>query len=168
MLITLHDTPALKLHPADDVAIALTPLGANKRIDIAGQAVRLADDIAAGHKLALRPIEPGQPIRRYGQVIGFATRPIEVGRHVHSHNLAVGEMHLLVRAEPIGAEHLVLGRAVDGEGAAAVIEAHDPLGLDVGQLAGGDPVGHRQAPVPLVSFAFEASALAFMRAFFAS
>jgi altronate hydrolase len=94
MLITLHDTPAIKLHPNDDVAIALTPLGAGRKIEIGAQAVRLADDIAAGHKLALRPIEPGQPVRRYGQVIGFATRPIARGQHIHSHNLAVGEMHL--------------------------------------------------------------------------
>jgi altronate hydrolase len=94
MLITMHDTPAIKLHPSDDVAIALTPLGANRKIDVGAQAVRLADEIAAGHKLALRPIEPGQPVRRYGQVIGFATRPIAPGQHVHSHNLAVGEMHL--------------------------------------------------------------------------
>jgi altronate hydrolase len=94
MLITFHDTPALKLHPSDDVAIALAPLGSNRRIEIAGQGVRLADAIAAGLKLALRPIEPGQPVRRYGQVIGFATRPIAAGQHVHSHNLAVGEMRL--------------------------------------------------------------------------
>ena len=56
--------------------------------------VRLSSAISAGHKIALRPIEPGQPVRRYGQIIGFATRPIEPGEHVHSHNLAVGEMSL--------------------------------------------------------------------------
>src|SRR5207253_5680008 len=90
MLITLQDTPALRLHPDDDVAIALVPLSANRRIEIAGHTVRMAADVAAGHKLALRGIETGQPLRRYGQVIGFATRPIAPGEHVHTHNLAVG------------------------------------------------------------------------------
>src|SRR6476661_4789243 len=94
MLITLQDTPALRLHPADDVAIALVPLSANRRIEIAGQALRMVSNVAAGHKLALRGIETGQPLRRYGQVIGFATRPIAPGDHVHTHNLAVGEMQL--------------------------------------------------------------------------
>ena len=94
MLITLQDTPALRLHPDDDVAIALVPLSANRRIDVAGQALRMSANVAAGHKLALRGIETGQPLRRYGQVIGFATRPIAAGDHVHTHNLAVGEMQL--------------------------------------------------------------------------
>jgi altronate hydrolase len=94
MLITLQDTPALRLHPDDDVAIALVPLSANRRIEVAGQTLRMNADVAAGHKLALRGIETGQPLRRYGQVIGFATRPIAPGDFVHSHNLAVGEMQL--------------------------------------------------------------------------
>jgi hypothetical protein len=75
MLITLQDTPALRLHPDDDVAIALVPLSANRRIEIAGQTLRMAADVAAGHKLALRGIEVGQPLRRYGQVIGFDNIP---------------------------------------------------------------------------------------------
>jgi altronate hydrolase len=94
MLITLQNTPALRLHPDDDVAIALVPLAANRRIEIAGYSVRLQADVGAGHKLALRGIELGQPLRRYGQVIGFATRPIAPGDFVHTHNLAVGDMRL--------------------------------------------------------------------------
>jgi altronate hydrolase len=94
MLITLQDTPALRLHPDDDVAIALVPLSANRKIEVAGRPLRLAANVDAGHKLALRGIEVGQPVRRYGQVIGFATRPIAPGDHVHSHNLAVGDMKL--------------------------------------------------------------------------
>src|ERR1043165_9213465 len=94
MLITLQNTPALQLHPDDEVAIALTPLHAGRRIEVAGQPVRLGAEISAGHKLALRGIEIGQPVRRYGQVIGFATRPIAPGDFVHSHNLAVADMKL--------------------------------------------------------------------------
>ncbi|HNP74006.1 MAG TPA: altronate dehydratase family protein [Kouleothrix sp.] len=94
MLITLHDTPAIQLHPNDDVAIALVPLAAGRQIELAGYAPRLARAIDAGHKFALRPVEPGQPVRRYGQVIGFATHTIAPGDHVHSHNLAVGDMRL--------------------------------------------------------------------------
>lgn len=94
MRIILQDTPALRLHPDDDVAIALVPLGEGRHIEVAGQALRLAADVGAGHKVALREVAPGGPVRRYGQVIGFATRPIARGDHVHSHNLAVGDMRL--------------------------------------------------------------------------
>jgi altronate hydrolase len=94
MRITLQDTPAIKLHPDDDVAVALVPLAAGRLIQLGGQAVRLRADIAPGHKFALRDGEHGQPLHRYGQVIGFATSPITAGDHVHSHNLAVGEMTL--------------------------------------------------------------------------
>jgi altronate hydrolase len=35
----------------------------------------------------VRPIARGQPIRRYGQIIGFASADIGPGRHVHVHNV---------------------------------------------------------------------------------
>jgi len=43
--------------------------------------------IAAGHKIALRPIALGEPIRKYGQVMGRATEAIAAGEHVHVHNV---------------------------------------------------------------------------------
>ncbi|MCP5025617.1 MAG: altronate dehydratase, partial [Actinomycetia bacterium] len=43
--------------------------------------------IPSGHKVATRPVAAGQPVRRYGQIIGFATVPMGPGDHVHTHNL---------------------------------------------------------------------------------
>ena len=43
----------------------------------------------SGHKIALRAINAGEPVHRYGQTIGFATQPIPVGEHIHTHNLGV-------------------------------------------------------------------------------
>jgi altronate hydrolase len=94
MLIRLQDTPALRLHADDDVAIALVPLAAGRGIAVGGQSLRISSDVGPGHKVALRAVAAGQPVRRYGQVIGFATRPIATGEHVHTHNLAVGDMLL--------------------------------------------------------------------------
>lgn len=86
---------AVLLHPNDDVAIARVPL--NRGVvfyDTASpeRLVTVTQRIPSGHKIALRDIGQGQPLRRYGSIIGFATRPIEAGSHVHSHNLAVGEL----------------------------------------------------------------------------
>jgi altronate hydrolase len=94
MRITLQDTLAIKLHPHDDVGVALAPLSAGRLIEVDGARIQLAENIGAGHKFALRALEPGQPLRRYNQVIGFATRPIPIGAHVHTQNLAVGAMQL--------------------------------------------------------------------------
>jgi altronate hydrolase len=95
----LHDiakapTPensAILLDPSDHVAIARVDLAAGARIVVAGAEVRLAADVPAGHKVAIRPVPPGENVRRYGQVIGRATHPIVPGDHVHTHNLAFDE-----------------------------------------------------------------------------
>jgi altronate hydrolase len=79
--------PIVQLHPDDDVVIARHQLVAGMRIR-GSLAVRGL--IPAGHKLAVHAIEAGAPVRRYGQIIGFATRGIEAGEHVHTHNLAMG------------------------------------------------------------------------------
>ena len=44
--------------------------------------------IAPGHKIALHDLRVGEPVRKYGQVIGLATAPIAAGDAVHTHNLA--------------------------------------------------------------------------------
>ncbi|HZZ02329.1 altronate dehydratase family protein [Paraburkholderia sp.] len=47
--------------------------------------------IPPGHKVATSDIAAGAPVRRYGQIIGFASQPIRAGEHVHVHNVAMGE-----------------------------------------------------------------------------
>jgi len=85
---------ALRLHPDDDVAIAKVSLAAGTTLyDVpdADGPIRMAQAIPAGHKFAMRAIVQGQPIRRYGQVIGFAREAIRVGDHVHVHNCGVAD-----------------------------------------------------------------------------
>jgi altronate hydrolase len=64
----------LLLQPEDDVAVALREL----------------PGVPRGHKVAVRDLAAGAPIRKYGQVIGVATAPIAAGEHVHTHNLGMG------------------------------------------------------------------------------
>ena len=78
--------PFIRLHPNDDVLIARTQLLGGSLAD--GVAVRGL--IPPGHKLATRDIAAGSPVRRYNQIIGFASRPIAAGEHIHSHNLDMG------------------------------------------------------------------------------
>ena len=78
----------IRLHPADDVIIARQQLiGGTQLLD---ENVTVAGLVPPGHKVATRAIDVGAPVRRYNQIIGFASRPIAPGDHVHLHNLAMG------------------------------------------------------------------------------
>lgn len=76
----------IRLHPADDVVIARSQLMSGNQIE--GVAVRGL--IPPGHKIATRDIATGEPVRRYNQIIGFASQAIAAGEHVHVQNLNMG------------------------------------------------------------------------------
>lgn len=86
------ENAAIHLHSTDNVAIARVPLSTGQAIRVEGRSVHVEDAIPAGHKVALAPIPAGEPVIRYGQVIGRARIRIEPGRHVHTHNLAFEEL----------------------------------------------------------------------------
>lgn len=79
----------IRLHANDDVVIARNQLVSGTVVK--EEAVTVMGLIPPGHKMATRNIETGAPVRRYGQIIGFASRPIAIGQHVHTHNLAMGD-----------------------------------------------------------------------------
>jgi altronate hydrolase len=83
---------AIVLKPEDDVAIAKREILAGTTLDDGSARIDIRQDIKPGHKLARRARRVGDVVRRYGQVIGFASADIAVGDHVHTHNLAVGEL----------------------------------------------------------------------------
>jgi altronate hydrolase len=78
---------AVRIHPDDNVAVAVGPLHEGTEVAVDGARVTLAEDIPAGHKLALVSLAPGDAVRKYGFVIGEATQAIDAGAWVHSHNL---------------------------------------------------------------------------------
>ena len=85
----LDATPApLVLNPADNVAIltARAPQGARPL----GTGEPLTAPVASGHKIAREAIPEGSNILKFGQIIGYATRPIAAGEHVHTQNCEFG------------------------------------------------------------------------------
>jgi altronate dehydratase small subunit len=86
------------LHPHDNVATALVDLPAGTVVELERgspdgeqrqQVLRLEvrSAIPFGHKVALAPIAKGQPVIKYGEVIGLASANIAAGEHVHVHNV---------------------------------------------------------------------------------
>ena len=63
-------------------------LAAGSEVIFEGAPIRVAAEIPRGHKVAVRPIAPGEKVLKYGAPIGSATAPIAPGDHVHTHNLA--------------------------------------------------------------------------------
>src|ERR1041384_3854505 len=88
------ENSAIHLHPSDNVAVARVPIPAGADLRVDGIHLIARDAIPAGHKVALRKLEPGEMLLRYGQAIGRAKNPIEPGQHVHTHNLSFEELHL--------------------------------------------------------------------------
>ena len=79
------DSPLLHLHPNDNVLVAKTALALGQEISELG--VRTRAQVPAGHKIAARRIAAGEQVKKYDTVIGVATRDLEPGDYVHSHNL---------------------------------------------------------------------------------
>jgi len=78
----------IRLHPNDDVVIARAQLvGGTQLLD---EKITISGLVPPGHKVATRAIKAGEPVRRYNQIIGFASRDIAPGEHVHLNNLAMG------------------------------------------------------------------------------
>src|SRR5258707_916264 len=79
----MAQAPVIRLHPDEGVLIARSSLPPGM---VVADGVPTVVRIPAGHKVAIRPIAVGEPIRRYGQIIGFATAAIAPGQHVHPKN----------------------------------------------------------------------------------
>ena len=88
----------LRLSDDDNVLVAGEKVEAGEAVE--GGAVA-RQRVPFGHKVAARAIAEGEPIRKFGQIIGFASRPIEAGDWVHEHNVG---MHDFERDYQIGRE----------------------------------------------------------------
>jgi altronate hydrolase len=81
----MSDQSVIRIHPADDVVIARQQLVGGTWLEELG--ITVIGLVPPGHKIAVRAIEAGAPVRRYNQIIGTAKQAIAAGQHVHSHNL---------------------------------------------------------------------------------
>jgi hypothetical protein len=97
----------------DNVATALEPLEAGRRLVLNGHDLVVSEAVAAGHKIALAPIHAGAAVIKYGSAIGLATADIAAGAHVHTHNVAStrgrGDLPERTDEQPETTDHLRQG-----------------------------------------------------------
>src|SRR5215467_9425977 len=89
----MQDKPAqssprtLRLNPRDNIIVAVDAVDAGAT----AAGVTATARIMRGHKMAAQAIAKGQPVLKFGQIIGFATEDIKPGAHVHTHNCSFAE-----------------------------------------------------------------------------
>jgi len=87
MASSLDLSPAILLSPDDSVAVAARPIPKGAQIVVGERTIEALQPIGLGHKIAVHTIAAGAPVRKYGQVIGFANHEIAPGAWVHTHNI---------------------------------------------------------------------------------
>jgi len=82
---------AIMMNEKDNVATLLADVEKNDmaQVMVGGRLkeVRMEGKIQFGHKFALREINKGENVIKYGELIGQATQDIKEGQHVHVHNV---------------------------------------------------------------------------------
>ena len=76
----------IRLNAADNVVVARSAIVAGTPIGDEG--VTAVEAIPAGHKMATAKLRTGDPVRKYNQIIGFASADIAAGSHIHTQNCA--------------------------------------------------------------------------------
>ena len=84
-------TQAIVINERDNVATVLQGLSAGTEVSVELQGrvetIRLLSNIPPGHKFALKDMEQGDAVMKYGEPIGYSTAKIIRGEHVHVHNV---------------------------------------------------------------------------------
>jgi altronate hydrolase len=95
------------LNPRDSVAILTERAKAGEQP--LGHGVTLEAAVSPGHKVALKGVAKGESILKFGQIIGYATRDIAAGEHIHTHNCDFGghDTNYVVGADLAAAQALV-------------------------------------------------------------
>lgn len=87
--------PFVRLHPNDNIAVASRKVSEGTKFSFDGTGeVVTRETIDMGHKVALRPLEAGQAIKKFGQTIGYANTMVPPGGWIHVHNVTAGELSL--------------------------------------------------------------------------
>ncbi len=78
---------ALLMSETDNVAVVVQDVKKNDEVTIKEQKIPAREAIQKGHKIAVRPIQKGEMVFKYGKIIGRASADIEAGQWVHCHNV---------------------------------------------------------------------------------
>jgi altronate hydrolase len=77
----------LRLNDNDNVVIALKPLSQGEIVKTNELTIVIRSTIPVGHKVSINRISKGEPVIKFGQIIGYTSEDIQPGEHVHIQNV---------------------------------------------------------------------------------
>jgi altronate hydrolase len=80
-------TSVLKIHPADNVIVALKSLASKSEVEFAGEIFTLLDEIPAKHKFYTEDLQEGSSVKMYGVLVGKVTKAVKRGELMSTQNL---------------------------------------------------------------------------------
>jgi altronate hydrolase len=78
----------IRLHPNDNVVVARMDILPGTKVE---GGVAALTRVPPGHKILTRAVKKGAALRKYNQIIGFATDDLAPGTHIHTHNCVMGD-----------------------------------------------------------------------------
>lgn len=92
----------IKVHPSDNVAVALVNLSVGETISFEGQTIILVSDVKAKHKIALETFNANDRIIMYGVLVGKANQPILKGDVLTIDNIVHQSEKVTRKTETVG------------------------------------------------------------------
>ena len=77
----------LFLNASDNIAVCLKDFNPGEVIKQDGHTIKVLNNIPRGHKIATKSIAKNDGVIKYGERMGHATSDIQIGEHVHTHNV---------------------------------------------------------------------------------
>ena len=77
----------LFLNAAYNIAVCLKDFNPGEVINQDGHTIKVLNSIPRGHKIATKSIAKNDGVIKYGERMGHATSNIQIGEHVHTHNV---------------------------------------------------------------------------------
>lgn len=77
----------LVIHERDNVAVTISDIKKGEKVTYGALELTALEDIDKGHKIALRDIEAGENVIKYGFAIGKTNTPVKAGQWLHTHNV---------------------------------------------------------------------------------
>jgi hypothetical protein len=84
---------AILIDEKDNVATVTNQIGSEKTVAVLNPEgivvleIQINEDLRFGHKIAVKNLDAGVNIVKYGEVIGVSSQPIKTGQWVHTHNV---------------------------------------------------------------------------------
>lgn len=103
MVLEMKETRFVLINPQDNILVCCQNISVGEKVNIDDQFFEMKVDICVGHKIARTQLSKGNKVIRYGVSIGSTVADIDIGEHVHMHNMKSDYIPSHTRQSLVGA-----------------------------------------------------------------